>query len=232
MDGLGRPRDRDALAPERVVPPAPRRPHHRLDDARAGADGAVADEDRADAHGRAARRPERRDRALRPDASRPRRRRAGRGSAPSATCCPSAARASRPCSASNPSSGTTPATSPLDGADLFVVLARSDRWGESSGPYQHLHATRLRAIETRRSVVVVSAGGLSAVVAPSGRIEQTSGWLEQNLLPTDVPLYRSSTFYMRHGDWVGRWALAGALLLYLAAAFIQFVRPRIRTRAA
>ncbi len=120
----------------------------------------------------------------------------------------------------------------LDGADMFVVLARSDRWGESSGPYQHLHATRLRAIETRRSVVVVSAGGLSAVVSPSGRIEQTSGWLEQNLVPTDVPLYRSSTFYMRHGDWVGRWALGGALLLSLAAAFSEFLLPRMRSRIA
>ena len=37
---------------------------------------------------------------------------------------------------------------------------------------------------------------------------------------------------MRHGDWVGRWALAGALLLYAAAAFAEFLLPRMRTRAA
>ena len=117
-----------------------------------------------------------------------------------------------------------------DGADLFVVLARSDRWGQSSGPYQHLHATRLRAIETRRSVVVASAGGLSAVVAPSGRIEQTSGWMEQNLVPIDVPLYRTETFYSRHGDWVGRWALWAALLLYAAAGGVAFVWPRLEPR--
>ena len=117
-----------------------------------------------------------------------------------------------------------------DGADLFVVLARSDRWGQSSGPYQHLHATRLRAIETRRSVVVASAGGLSAVVAPSGRIEQTSGWMEQNLVPIDVPLYRTETFYSRHGDWVGRWALWATLLLYAAAGGVAFVWPRLEPR--
>ncbi|HEX8299503.1 MAG TPA: nitrilase-related carbon-nitrogen hydrolase, partial [Rubricoccaceae bacterium] len=117
-----------------------------------------------------------------------------------------------------------------DGADLFVVLARSDRWGRSSGPYQHLHATRLRAIETRRSVVVASAGGLSAVVAPSGRIEQTSGWMEQNLVPLDVPLYRAETFYAQHGDWVGRWAFMAALLLYAAAAAVAFVWPRFEAR--
>ena len=117
-----------------------------------------------------------------------------------------------------------------DGADLFVVLARSDRWGQSSGPYQHLHATRLRAIETRRSVVVASAGGLSAVVAPSGRIEQTSGWMEQNLVPIDVPLYRTETFYSRHGDWVGRFALWAALLLYAVAGCVVFVWPRLESR--
>ncbi|HEX8385750.1 MAG TPA: nitrilase-related carbon-nitrogen hydrolase, partial [Rubricoccaceae bacterium] len=66
-----------------------------------------------------------------------------------------------------------------DGADLFVVLAQSDRWGRSSGLYQHLHMTRLRAVETRRAVVVASVGGVSALVLPSGQIDETAGWMEQ-----------------------------------------------------
>ena len=112
-----------------------------------------------------------------------------------------------------------------DGADLFVVLARSEPWGRSSGLTQHLHLTRLRAIETRRSVVVAAAGGVSAVVQPSGQIDEVAGWMEQGLVPLDIPTYRVQTVYMRYGDWVGQWALGGALLLYLAAAAAAHLRP-------
>ncbi len=112
------------------------------------------------------------------------------------------------------------------GADLFVVLAQSDRWGHSPGLEQHLHATRLRAIETRRPVVVASAGGVSAIIAPSGQIEPAAAWMQQGLVPLDVPMVRTETYYARHGDWVGRWALAGALLLYGALGVIVFLLPR------
>ena len=114
-----------------------------------------------------------------------------------------------------------------DGADLFVVLAQSDRWGPSGGLAQHLHMTRLRAIETRRVVVVTSVGGVSALVQPSGEIEQTTGWMEQGLVPLDVPMYRSETLYARHGDWVGRWALAGMFLLLVATSLVAYLRPRL-----
>ena len=36
---------------------------------------------------------------------------------------------------------------------------------------------------------------------------------------------------MRHGDWVGRWALIGVLLLYAAAAAATYVLPQVRARA-
>ncbi len=114
-----------------------------------------------------------------------------------------------------------------DGADLFVVLAQSDRWGPSGGLAQHLHMTRLRAIESRRVVVVTSVGGVSALVQPSGEIEQTSGWMEQGLVPLDVPMYRSATFYSRYGDWVGRWALVGTFLLLVSTSLVAYLRPRL-----
>ena len=117
-----------------------------------------------------------------------------------------------------------------DGADLFVVLAQSDRWGRSSGLYQHLQATRLRAIETRRAIVVASVGGVSAVVQPSGQIDEATAWMEQGLVPLDVPTFRAETVYTRHGDWVGRLALAGALMLYLAAGAVFWVRPEAPKR--
>ena len=124
-----------------------------------------------------------------------------------------------------------------EGADLFVVLPQSDRWGRSGGIEQHLQATRLRAIETRRAVIVASVGGVSALVHPSGQIDAATGWMEQGLIPLDVPTYRSETVYTRHGDWVGQWAAGGALMLYLIAGVVFYLRPdapkrRVRPQAA
>ena len=49
--------------------------------------------------------------------------------------------------------------------------------------------------------------------------------MEQGLVPIDVPSYRAETVYARRGDWVGRWALSGALLLYLVAGAVAYYRP-------
>ena len=101
----------------------------------------------------------------------------------------------------------------LDGADVIVVLSRNDLWGQSSGLYQHLMFTRLRAIESRRSVVLSTVSGVSAMIQPNGAVTELAGWMESEVASVDVPLFRGRTFYVRHGDWLGRWALVLALAL-------------------
>lgn len=122
-----------------------------------------------------------------------------------------------------------------DGANLIVVLSRNDLWGRSAGMHQHLQFTRLRAIEARRSVVLSTVSGVSALIQPSGDIVEVAGWMEQDLIPIDVPTYRGETFYVRHGDWLGQAAvlfvLGFHLLLYVLSKFVPEVflkrdRPR------
>ena len=117
-----------------------------------------------------------------------------------------------------------------DGANLFVVLARNDLWGRSAGLYQHLQFTRLRAIETRRAVVLSTVSGVSALIRPSGEIDEVAGWMEEGLTSIDVPTYRGETFYVRHGDWLGRWALVLALVLNLALAALRQLFPDVSLR--
>ncbi len=110
-----------------------------------------------------------------------------------------------------------------DGANLLVVLSRNDIWGRTAGLYQHLQFTRLRAIESRRAVVLSTVSGVSALIQPSGSIEQIAGWMDQDVEPIEVPTFRGETFYVRHGDWLGQLALVLALVfnasIILAAAF-------------
>ena len=114
-----------------------------------------------------------------------------------------------------------------DGADLIVVLSRNDLWGRSSGLYQHLQFTRLRAIESRRAVVLSTVSGISALIHPSGEIETIAGWMDQDVEPIEVPTYRSMTFYVRHGDWVGQWALVLGLLYNVGVLALSVFAPEV-----
>ena len=106
-----------------------------------------------------------------------------------------------------------------DGADLIVALSHDGRWGRSAGLYQNLQFTRLRAIESRRGVVMATVGGVSALIRPSGAIEEIAGLMEQGTTTIEVPTHEASTFYVRYGDWLGR----GALLFGLAFHAILFL---------
>ena len=113
------------------------------------------------------------------------------------------------------------------GAGVIVVLSRNDLWGRSAGLYQHLQFTRLRAIESRRAVVLSTVSGVSALILPSGSVEEIAGWMDQDVAGIDVPTFRGETFYVRHGDWVGRWALGLALLVNLSVIAASVFAPEV-----
>ena len=113
------------------------------------------------------------------------------------------------------------------GAGLIVVLSRNDLWGRSAGLFQHLQFTRLRAIESRRAVLLSTVSGVSAMILPGGAIEEIAGWMDQDVTGIDVPTFRGETFYVRHGDWVGRWALALALALNLGVVLASVFMPEV-----
>ena len=113
------------------------------------------------------------------------------------------------------------------GAGLIVVLSRNDLWGRSAGLFQHLQFTRLRAIESRRAVLLSTVSGVSAMILPGGGVEEIAGWMDQDVTGIDVPTFRGETFYVRHGDWVGRWALALALALNLGVVLASLFVPEM-----
>lgn len=117
--------------------------------------------------------------------------------------------------------------SAADGADLIVALSHDGRWGRSAGLYQNLQFTRLRAIESRRAVVMATVGGVSALIRPSGTIEEIAGLMEQGTTTLDVPTHGGETFYVLHGDWLGRVALLFGIafhaILFVLSSFVPEV---------
>ncbi|MFN8076444.1 MAG: apolipoprotein N-acyltransferase [Kineosporiaceae bacterium] len=100
------------------------------------------------------------------------------------------------------------------GADLVVVQTNNATFGFTDESVQQLAMSRLRAVETGRSVVHVSTVGVSALVRPDGSTVVTSGLFEPAVLEADLELRRDLTPAVRMGAWVEVALLA---LLGLAA---------------
>ena len=106
------------------------------------------------------------------------------------------------------------------GADVFAVITNDGWFGPSSGPYQLLQYTVLRAVENRRAVARCANNGVSAFIDPFGRVRQATPLYERLGIVRSIPIIRERTFYTRHGDWfpLGITVLAGFIMLFTIIA--------------
>ena len=102
------------------------------------------------------------------------------------------------------------------GAEFLVVLSQDGWWGESAGYKQHFALSRLRAVETRRAVVMNAVTGESGVIHPDGSVTSAAGWMEQTAELVSVPALHTPTYYIQEGDWVGRWGMLISVAILLA----------------
>ncbi|MDK2848785.1 MAG: apolipoprotein N-acyltransferase [Desulfuromonadales bacterium] len=86
------------------------------------------------------------------------------------------------------------------GSDLLVNITNDAWFGRSSAPYQHLAMSRFRAVENRIWLARAANTGISALIAPSGRITARTSLFEQAALNGTVGLGAAPTLYNRLGD--------------------------------
>jgi apolipoprotein N-acyltransferase len=102
------------------------------------------------------------------------------------------------------------------GANLLAMQTNDATFevdGQRGETLQQLAMARMRAVESDRAVVVASTTGVSAVIAPDGRVlAHTTTW-RQAELDVRVPLLTQLTL----ADRVGAWPEAVIVLLTLAA---------------
>jgi apolipoprotein N-acyltransferase len=102
------------------------------------------------------------------------------------------------------------------GANLLAMQTNDATFevdGQRGETLQQLAMARIRAVESDRAVVVASTTGVSAVIAPDGRLLARTGTWRQAELDARVPLLTQRTL----ADRVGAWPEAGIILLTLAA---------------
>ncbi|MGY1633236.1 apolipoprotein N-acyltransferase [Geodermatophilus sp. SYSU D01186] len=118
------------------------------------------------------------------------------------------------------------------GAGMIVVQTNNATFGYTDESEQQLAASRLRAVEFGRTVVVAATSGISAVVAPDGSLAARSELFEPAVFVEDVAQRDSTTVAERLGA-APEWALtalgAGALL---AVVVPGIARRRAARRSA
>ncbi|MGK2907084.1 MAG: apolipoprotein N-acyltransferase [Desulfuromonadales bacterium] len=88
------------------------------------------------------------------------------------------------------------------GSGLLVNITNDAWFGKSSAPWQHLAMARFRAIENRVWLARAANTGISAFIAPSGRIMQQTGLFEAAFLAEEVGWGAQPGLYSHMGDLI------------------------------
>ncbi len=116
-----------------------------------------------------------------------------------------------------------------NGANVIAIITNDGWWAKTPVYKQHLAFASIRAIETRREVVRSANTGISCFVDRKGVIRDATDWWVPTAERGTVQLYDELTFYVLHGDQIGRVAMACSTLLLLLT-MVRMVQRRKEPR--
>ncbi|GAA1570750.1 apolipoprotein N-acyltransferase [Kribbella sancticallisti] len=111
------------------------------------------------------------------------------------------------------------------GAQILVVQTNNATYGGTGQPEQQFAITRMRAIETGRTVLVASTSGISGVIHPDGKIEHKSGQFVPDVYVASVPVRDAKTLATTLGGWP-QWILTGLGIMGAVLALLARRKPR------
>ncbi|NVO19470.1 MAG: apolipoprotein N-acyltransferase [Bacteroidetes bacterium] len=110
------------------------------------------------------------------------------------------------------------------GANAIFVITNDGWWGNTPGHRQHLLFSVLRAIETRRSVARSANTGVSCFINQRGDISQRTDYWVPAAIRSKMNTNSEITFYVKHGDYIGRFFLVIAGLMFILTLGIGVFR--------
>jgi len=108
-------------------------------------------------------------------------------------------------------------------ATLLVNVTNNAWFGDSAAPHQQLQMSRLRAREAGRWLMRATSNGVSAVIAPDGRVTARAPQFEPAVLKATVQPRTGLTPYARTGNWP---MLLAVLLMAVIAVVSGWQRER------
>jgi apolipoprotein N-acyltransferase len=112
------------------------------------------------------------------------------------------------------------------GANFLGVITNDGWFGKTSGPYQLMQYTALRAIENRRSVARCANNGISCFIDPYGRITQETQLYTRTAIQGKVEVRSELTFYTKHGDWLPRICSGVSACIFLFIIVLRLKRKK------
>ena len=108
------------------------------------------------------------------------------------------------------------------GARMIVVSTNNASYRRTPASAQMVTLSQLRAAEQRMWVTQSALTGISAVIAPTGKVVEQTKLFETRVMTPTIRFATTRTPYGRFGDWFP----AAVLLLGLAAMVAGAVRPK------
>lgn len=108
------------------------------------------------------------------------------------------------------------------GANMIFVITNDGWWHDTPGYRQHCSYSRLRAIETRRSIARSANTGISCIINQRGEVEQQIGWWQRGAISASINANDKITFYTKYGDYLARMAAFVAGILIVIAVVARF----------
>lgn len=115
-----------------------------------------------------------------------------------------------------------------NGAELIFIVTNDGWWGNSPGHRQHFIYSRLRAVETRRSIARSANTGISAFINQRGDILQQSGYWVPAVMKQSINANDRITFYSMYGDYLARIAAFVSVMLLLITISMALRKRGIR----
>lgn len=98
------------------------------------------------------------------------------------------------------------------GGELIITISNDSWVGDTSSPYQIFYMAVFRAVENRRYLLRATSTGISALMAPSGKILYRSAWAREDRFTADFKYREEKTIFT---SW-------GYLFPYFCLAFLVF----------
>ncbi len=108
-----------------------------------------------------------------------------------------------------------------NGAQLMFVITNDGWWGNTTGHRNHFSYSRLRAIETRRSIARSANTGISGFINQRGDVIQKLGWDQRGTITDNIHLNDKITFYVKYGDVIAR--VSGYILALSILYFVSYI---------
>ena len=112
------------------------------------------------------------------------------------------------------------------GANILFIITNDGWWDDTPGYKQHFSFSRLRAIETRRSIARSANTGISGFINQKGEVIKKTNWWKKTAIANSLYLNNKKTFYVKYGDYIGRMALFSTVLILIMLFVITIIKKQ------